>query len=147
MVKAANNTFPQYVITFWQQVLRCSICYKINLKWFGFVCESVFVNFIKISTNSEAAKMSKHIVNPKWDSSDMSTFDQTWYLSFLLHRQNFQISNFTPEHWLKTPQKCQKCPWSVKYMQFLCSIWKILHLPEYFYTGILLTTFIHLLRI
>ena len=59
----------------------------------------------------------------------------TWYLSFLLHRQHFRIPNFTPHNWAKTPQNTQKYPWNVKYMKFLCSISKILHLAEYFYTG------------
>ena len=61
--------------------------------------------------------------------------NHTWYLSFLSHRQHFQIKNFTPKNWLKTPQNTQKFPWKVKYMQLMCSIWKILHLTEYFYTG------------
>ena len=56
-------------------------------------------------------------------------------MSFLLHRQHFRIPNFTPKNWLKTHQNTQKCPWKVKYMQFLYSIWKMLHLTEYFYTG------------
>ena len=50
----------------------------------------------------------------------------TWYLSFLLHKQHCQITNFTPKNWLKTPQNAKKCNWKVKYMQFLCSIWKTL---------------------
>ena len=28
----------------------------------------------------------------------------TWYLSFLLHRQDFSIPNFTPKKWLKHPK-------------------------------------------
>ena len=72
------------------------------------------------------------------------TSQHTWYLSFILHRQHFQISNFTPKNWLKTPQSTKKCPWKVKYMQFLYSIWKSLHLPEYFYTGMVPVTIIRL---
>ena len=30
-------------------------------------------------------------------------YTHTWYLSFLLHRQHFQIPNFTPKNWLETP--------------------------------------------
>ena len=75
--------------------------------------------------------------NDTWQSLkvDQAAGEHTWYLSFLLHRQHFRIKNFTPKNRLKTPQNTQKCPWKVKYIQFLCSIWKILHLTEYFYTG------------
>ena len=59
----------------------------------------------------------------------------TSYLSFLLHRQDLQIPNFTPKKPLKTPQNTKKIHESGKYMQFLRSIWKILHMTEYFYTG------------
>ena len=57
------------------------------------------------------------------------------YLIFVISFTHAAFSNFTPKNLLKTPQNTQKCPWKVKYMQFLCSIWKILDLREYFYTG------------
>ena len=36
--------------------------------------------------------------------------------------------NFTPNKWLKTPKNTKNVPEKVYYMQFLRSIWKILHL-------------------
>ena len=56
------------------------------------------------------------------------------YLIFVISFTQAAFSNSKFYTW-KLTKNTEKCPWKVKYMQFLCSIWKILHLTEYFYTG------------
>ena len=58
----------------------------------------------------------------------------TSYLSFLLHRQDFQKPNFTPKKTTKGTKNTKNVSEKVKYMHFFHSIWKNLHLPENFYT-------------
>ena len=59
------------------------------------------------------------------------------YLIFVISftQAGFLNPKFTPKKLLQTHKNTKNFPEKVHYMQFLRSIWKILHLTEYFYTG------------
>ena len=60
----------------------------------------------------------------------------TSYLSFILHRQDFAIPNFYTQKLLKIPKKITiNTPKKSIIYSFSRSIWKILHLIDFFYTG------------
>ena len=61
--------------------------------------------------------------------------ENTSYLSFLLHKQDFRKPNFTPKKMTKDTKNTQKSLKKVKFMQFFShSIWKNLHRAIFYHT-------------